>query len=64
MKKKSEDTFSKLKSDSSDLIAKAKDAMAAPKEANELILPSDALRIIYFLEFLNKVGFIVLSVYH
>jgi uncharacterized tellurite resistance protein B-like protein len=38
-----------LKSDSSDLIAKAKDAMAAPKEANELILPSDALRIIYFL---------------
>lgn len=49
LKKKSEDTFSKLKSDSSDLIAKAKDAMAAPKEANELILPSDALRIIYFL---------------
>ena len=49
LKKKSEDTFSKLKSDSSDLIARAKDAMAAPREANELILPSDALRIIYLL---------------
>ena len=49
LKKKSDDTLSKLKTDSSDLLARAKDAMKAPREANEMILPSDALRIIYFL---------------
>lgn len=49
LKKKGEDTFGKLKSDGSDLISKARDSLAGPKEANEQILPSDALRIIYFL---------------
>ena len=49
LKRMGEDTFSKLKSDGSDLIAKAKDSLAGPQEANELILPADALRIIYFL---------------